>query len=307
MPILKTKTKIAVILSKFQVADIPSKMDEKLTEIMEDYDEMFAIIQTSQIPFTSAYPLDVRNILNMLEDIDEPITGWVAIEEGNTEAVFAKRVRDYMRAVSSPRNAYEITYFNFDSKMPKADDVINMSRVYESAEISDVPLDNAVYRQGIIDGASQGYASDIAVVDIAAITEDGRIVLGRKPDDTKYRFPGGFCDTNDESAEVTVHRELREETGICTAKSRAGKTSYVCSHLTNDYRKREDKDKVLTFLYHVPIKNEVEMKAADDLTFVELVPLDEVNPEDMIPGHEILMTELKNHFGHVKSPKSGKS
>lgn len=299
----KSKTKIAVIISKFQLTEITRKLNDEIASIMKNHDLLYVIIQNSQIPFTTAYPLDVPNILNLCKGINETVTGWSAIEEGNTPETFDKRVRDYTKSIALPQLDYDITYYSLDSKLPIKADVIDISKLNPVTKILSKPFNSSGYRQGVIDGASLGYASDIAVIDCAAITEDGHILLGRKPHDTKYRFPGGFCDTKDGSAEVTVHRELLEETGINSVSSRVpeSKINYVCSHLTNDYRKREDKDKIMTFLYHIKLQNDVKPKADDDLTFVKLVDFDSVGPEDMIPGHDHLMNKLKEHLRNVKS------
>jgi ADP-ribose pyrophosphatase YjhB (NUDIX family) len=53
----------------------------------------------------------------------------------------------------------------------------------------------------------------ICGVAIVPILEDGRLVLVRRQDDQSWGLPGGVVDWGEDIA-TTLHRELREETGL---------------------------------------------------------------------------------------------
>ncbi len=121
------------------------------------------------------------------------------------------------------------------------------------------------------------------------------VVMGQKPKEVGtglWRFPGGFVDPTDLSAEAAVLRECREEVNGPEIDLYP---KYITSMLTNDERYRESRDKILTSFYKVqyiygPIK------AGDDLAEVCWMPIDESSLEKINPIHKKLFEALINDF-----------
>lgn len=106
------------------------------------------------------------------------------------------------------------------------------------------------WRAGVIYGAYNQYPKTWQTVDIAPVrwTADGsyEVLLARKPGEKEWRFIGGFVDPSDTSLEHAARREVTEEAHIAVEGF-----EYVCSHRIDDWRYKEDVDKVLTTLFAV--------------------------------------------------------
>ena len=73
---------------------------------------------------------------------------------------------------------------------------------------------NEQYRAGIVAAQANRFATAYQCVDLAIVDDVGRILMGRKPNETKWRFIGGFSDPNSPSLEADARREAAEETGV---------------------------------------------------------------------------------------------
>lgn len=116
-----------------------------------------------------------------------------------------------------------------------------------------------------------------------------RILLGRKPNEKLFRLPGGFAEIGSDSYEEDAIREVKEETnlevlGLC----------YVGSTLVDDWRYRNQRDKIKTLLFAVPNWRGV-LKAGDDLEEIQWFPWNVLEDKDItnvVPNHIKLLGML---------------
>ena len=88
----------------------------------------------------------------------------------------------------------------------------DVSATERRAEIKRTVRDSEDFRAGIIYNAANSYPNVFQCVDMAIIKRDtNEILLGRKPDEDLFRFPGGHVDTSDQSLEAAAKREAHEE------------------------------------------------------------------------------------------------
>lgn len=177
--------------------------------------------------------------------------------------------------------------------------------------------DSEDFRAGILYHAANTYAKSFQCVDLAIIQypieeeqlkKDSSlkqrpmaILLGRKPHEDKYRFPGGHVEPSDISLESAALREGREE---ITGVELNIHPTYVTSMRVDDWRYRKSKNKIMTalylteFIYGRP-------KAADDLESCKWITVNELlKPGGIIEHieeeHRPLMVALLGHLGQLK-------
>jgi bifunctional NMN adenylyltransferase/nudix hydrolase len=130
------------------------------------------------------------------------------------------------------------------------------------------------FRRGVIWAAQHQFDRVFPTVDIA-ILDHGRVLLGKKPGETLWRFPGGFVDPSDYTLEAAAIRELQEETGL------------VANHLDTLFRG-----------YLADMVNDTP-KAGDDLASLDWVLLSGWALPQIDPAHRELFSFL---LGHLRRP-----
>ena len=133
------------------------------------------------------------------------------------------------------------------------------------------------FRRGIVYGSYNQYdkvesTGDIVVYDV----EKKRVLVGRKPAEDGYRLPGGFIQPG-ETHDAGARRELREEAGSFEVDT----LEYVGSYVIDDWRYRNEANKITTILYLAPyLFGPIE--AGDDLSEVKWVTLQQL--QGMLDG-----------------------
>ncbi len=157
---------------------------------------------------------------------------------------------------------------------------------------------NDDFRKGCIYTVYRNRPAPIMAVDIALIRDNTMegvvggpyLLLGRKPAEDLWRFPGGKVDVTDSCLEACGRREMKEEAGIFPEHM-----EYVRSYLVNDWRFARNPDaKIMTVLYLAREMVKQEAIAGDDLKEVKWFTFDEVHEINMVTAHRPLLTDLRN-------------
>ena len=140
------------------------------------------------------------------------------------------------------------------------------------ARYADKVLDSTDFRSGILYAYHIQYKKVYPTVDIAVFRNDKKeILLGKKPNSPLWRLPGGFVDPEDENYESAARRELTEETGAIEVSE----MTYETSLKVDDWRYRQETDKILTLLFSCDHIYGVE-QASDDLIALDWFTLEEL-------------------------------
>lgn len=141
-----------------------------------------------------------------------------------------------------------------------------------------------------------GFPAAIHCVDVA-ILRNNEVLLGRKEDEIKYRFIGGFANPG-ESPHETAKRELEEETGIDIP---IDKFKYLSSHFIDDERFKSGPHKLITTLFYATVDDTYEAVANDDIKSVWWFPMDDLKSQPeliVIPEHQELLKKVLEIYYH---------
>lgn len=155
-------------------------------------------------------------------------------------------------------------------------------------QFSNKVFDSTDFRAGILYGLNNQYPKVYPTVDIAVFRNNrSEMLLGKKHNAEKWRLPGGFVDPTDQSFEEAAKRELTEETGIIDVSA----LQYETSSLIDDWRYRNEIDKIITTLYSCEIEAG-DPKGNDDLKEVAWFKLEEIALTNITAEHHILINFL---------------
>ncbi len=149
------------------------------------------------------------------------------------------------------------------------------------------------FRRGMIYAAFHRYPVSFQTVDVAIVHSFTKAVLvGRKPNESDYRFIGGFVDPADFSLEKAAHREVLEEAGD---KVENKDYRYLGSFRIDDWRYRSEHDKIMSaFFVCEYICGRPE--ASDDIEKTQWLSFEMLKTTAFEPEHEPLRQKLIEHL-----------
>jgi bifunctional NMN adenylyltransferase/nudix hydrolase len=127
-------------------------------------------------------------------------------------------------------------------------------------------------------------------VDIAHVNSSYEVLLGKKPGEKAYRFPGGFVDFNDNSLEASAKREFYEETKLSD-----GELEYIGSFPISDFR-NTPRSRIMTTFFEM--KNAIGVPtASDDLEELKYFSLFNIKDIPIQYPHIVLLEALLKKKG----------
>jgi bifunctional NMN adenylyltransferase/nudix hydrolase len=180
----------------------------------------------------------------------------------------------------------------FGTEVLEMDVEQDLPDLFSPEKLAEFPVNNRDFRAGIFYATAQRFPTVYATVDVAVFRNDAQeVMLARKPNETKYRFPGGFTDPADGNFEEAALRELFEETGI----EEIDDFIYVGSAQIEDWRYRNSSDSIITHLYACALVGG-EPEAADDIAELRWFDVHKLTPEHFVPEHRELFDLLLEYL-----------
>jgi bifunctional NMN adenylyltransferase/nudix hydrolase len=150
-------------------------------------------------------------------------------------------------------------------------------------------VNNTDFRKGVIYATNHTHKKVLSTVD-GAIIRGNETLLGRKHNESAWRFMGGFTEVTSESDEEDLSREAMEETRL---KIKPDDWYYLGRVRVNDWRYINSGDVIRTGFY-VTFDFEGEPVAGDDLAEVRWVSLDAESDEiPLVHEHRHLWDRLQ--------------
>lgn len=278
---------IGVIVGRFQVHELHQAHRDLINYVCAKHEKVIIVLGLSPLPVSTNNPLDFESRKQMLLAA-YPDVNVLYIKDMAEDVPWSARLDGLVRDVVTPRQSV-VLYGGRDSfiahytgKFPTQELVQTtfMSGTAQRKEIArSSTRASADFRAGAIWASQSRFPTVYTTVDIAILNEDGtRLLLGRKPGETLYRFLGGFADPASESFEHDARREVAEEGGI-----EVGDLKYIGSFNIEDWRYRNEPDCIRTLLFTAKYLHgrptpgddieEVRWFDADDLKIMEIMPL----------------------------------
>lgn len=245
-------TDVGVIVGRFQVHELHEAHVDLINTVTTKHARVLIFLGLSEARCTKNNPLDYRSREVMLQekfpDVEIHYIQDVPSDElwsKNLDGQIVKWLQPGQKATLYGSRDSFIKHYTGKLKTCELESEVFISGTQIRQEIINRVRKTADFRAGVIYATGSRYPISYQTVDVAIYDEKNRILLGRKPNEDKLRFIGGFVDPRDESLEAAAHREATEEAGMLEL----GPMEYVLSHRVDDWRYRSEQDKILTTLF----------------------------------------------------------
>jgi bifunctional NMN adenylyltransferase/nudix hydrolase len=246
---------VGVIVARFQVAELHEGHKELLDTIKSRHDKVIVFLGLSPAKSTVNNPLDFEARKQMiLEDYPDVIIMYVKDQLKNE--VWSKLLDEKIGDLVTPEQSVAL-YGSRDSFIPcykgryttiELEQNSYVSGRDERKKISNKVKSSEDFRKGAIWSTTNQWPKAMPTIDVAILTDKkDKLLLARKPNETKYRFVGGFVEPG-HNLEQTVRKEAQEETHL-----EVDGIEYVGSMFMDDWRYRNERDKIVTTFFTATI------------------------------------------------------
>jgi bifunctional NMN adenylyltransferase/nudix hydrolase len=286
---------VGVVVGRFQVASLHWAHQELIERVLDRHQKVLVFIGLAPTRNSQENPLDFEARKQMiLAEFPNVTVGYV--EDSHSDEVWSRNFDKEVRKFLTPSQSVCV-YGGRDSFIARYHGKLPVREFEQEAYVSGSEMRKEIasrstkatpeFREGVIWATFNRWAATMPTVDIACFNEDwSKILLGRKPAETEFRLPGGFIDPKDPNAEAAARREMTEETGATITDP-----VYVTSILVDDWRYRNEVDKIMTFLFRAKLMYGP-LKAGDDLAEIRWFPVDSIHKRDIVATHHSLIDAL---------------
>lgn len=299
------KEGVGVIVGRFHVPELHEGHRDLFDTVQERHDKTICVLGLAEIKASKNNPLDFETRRKMIEEAYPDISVLYQHDvESNEE--WSKSLDKLISNNTSPGtkvSAYgsrDSFIKHYSGRMQtvefEPDSVISGTLVRNS--LTNKTKSSKDFRHGVLWAVGNRYDVAYPTVDIAITDEnEERILLGRKENETLFRFIGGFVDPTKDSfgeigaLELNARREVQEETGL-----EVGPMEYIGSFFVNDVRYRNEADTIITTLFKT---KRLMGRAApdDDIEELKWFPINNLNDrkvivDEVIEIHRPLMKAL---------------
>jgi bifunctional NMN adenylyltransferase/nudix hydrolase len=289
---------VAVIVGRYQTFQLHMEQILMIDEVIKRHPRTIIVLGNSLMRGTIANPLDFRARKTMIQEkfpkIDILYINDVPKDNALWSSNLDKLIKDNINnnetvAIYGSKDTF-ITKYNgkFATFEFEASSFVNPAEIRRQASVNYQP--NEHFRAGFVAAQNARFPTAYQTVDIAIVDDNGRLLMGRKPNETKWRFIGGFSDPNSISLEADARREAAEETGV-----EVDGITYLGSLKINDSRYMFEVDCIKTaffvgkYIFGRPQGN-------DDIAEVKWIPIKDLKKEDIGEFHHVLVDMLMEKF-----------
>ncbi len=310
-----SKIKIGVLVGRFQTPYLHAGHQFIIEQSLKKYDYLMIALGNTVVKDSIRNPLDfetrelmIKNHIESFLVLSQKFLGCFKQNDNRLNETWSKNLDNikkfYIKNFGFVDNSNKIEIeliggkdnfsWAYSGKYP-IKEFINNDLIDENAteireEFSSSPKDSIDFRSGVIYSVNRQHNKVYPTVDIAIIDyKNNKFVLGRKPGNSLWQFPGGFADPKDDSFEDAAKREAIEECGDIDIID----FRYICSMKIDDWRYRKENSKVITNFFSCEYKGG-DLKPNDDLEFVEWHSFENFDINLLVEEHQKLFKHLQN-------------
>jgi len=244
--------KTAVIIARFQTPYLHEGHKQLINQVTENHAKLIILLGVSSIMGSRKNPYDYYTREKMIKK-DYPNVIVLPISDHPSDKTWSENIDNLLKSVFTAEQF--CLYGSRDSFIPYYSGRFETIELpehgdYNATELrkqyADKVFDSNDFRAGILYAYYNQYTKVYPTVDIALFRNSKtEILLGKKSTNNKWRFVGGFADPEDDSYETAAKRELTEECG----EMETSEMTYETSRKINDWRYRNEADKIITLLF----------------------------------------------------------
>lgn len=285
---------VGIVIARFQVHELHEGHIDLIKNVCAEHEKVIVFLGLSPCMVTQNNPLDFESRKQMILE-KFPNVNVLYIKDQADDNNWSKELDEKIGDLVGP-NQTAVLYGSRDSFIKYYSGSYATQELIQDIFISGSEIRKSIskkvkntpeFRAGVIWAAYNQYPKVFPTVDVAIFNSDGnKVLLGRKPKETLFRFIGGFASTKDSSYEEDAIREVEEETGIVIDYP-----EYIGSYLIDDWRYRNEKDKIKT-LFFVATHVSGIPNASDDIAEVKWFDIKDLKEEDVVNTHKVLVRAL---------------
>lgn len=291
---------VGVIVGRFQVNELHEAHRQIIDHVCRNHKKVIVFLGVSPVLTTKNNPLDFVSRKEMLLQAYPSVT-IMPIPDHPSDIEWSKELDSRIRE-ACPINSVLlyggrdgfVKYYHGQFETTEIEQTIFVSGTEVRKEVSREVKPTTDFRSGVIYAAYNQYPKVFATVDVAILDGD-RLLLGRKANQSKFRFLGGFTDPTDNSYEDAAKREVEEESGLVVDE-----IVYLGSSKIDDWRYRSEEDKIMTHLFTAKYTSG-NPQATDDIAELRWYPLNDLTEEVFVKEHYPLFAILKKKILDTRS------
>ena len=282
-----------IIVGRFHVDELTEGQQNLFDRVSKAHEKVIVFLGLSPCKCTFNNPLDFESRKIMVKEMYPKVDVYYINDVGDDiiwsdtldKQISMRLKNDETVRLYGSRDSF-IQYYSGNFPTTVLEPEVFTSGTARRKELASKVNKTKDYRQGVINAVFNQWPAALPTVDMAVFNENKtRILMARKPGETKYRFAGGFVEPG-MTLEDTVDKETGEEMHLTVLEK-----VYVKSFHIDDWRYRSEQNKITTSLFEITAW-EGTPEPDDDIEELRWFPFNKYTVDSIITEHREMFTYL---------------